>query len=559
MNKTGWIYIAVLFFFFSCDQEKTKDEFLGQVESYMESYPDSALALLKQIKHPEELKEEARADYALLLTQVLDKMYMDSLQSDSLIEIATRFYSEKKIDKIKAGKAFYYYGKVKVSKKHYSEALQAYLTALTFAEATDEYRLQGLIWEHVGYLNSAQGYYENSIVHFRKSIECYEKASADEGVLYAYRNIGRGYLALHKNDSARWYINRGLLLSDSVKKIKPSFFQLLGLIAKEEQQYSQAIAYFLDAINACNNVKEKYRYYLSLGRAYLEVGKIEEARDCFIFCRNAGNVFISSGAYSYLSEISRKGADFRKAFVYKNKSDSLLAIVRSSELRKQLLDLQSKYKNEKLILENKQVKLENEKQTYLYLFLLTFVAGVSVTVLVFIRKRYRKLFLRNIEIIRNNNRTIEEYACKIAALESAGVQECEAKKEEIGKLNRKILCLTVENKKIRGNSTVDALFVLENLKQGTLIIENLTASEREHIFVFLDLVYADFATRVKNEFKLTNNELLLAALLKVGFSNKQLMIVFDCEMKSVYKNRQRLKLSLGLGKDDSLDEKIMMY
>ena len=62
-----------------------------------------------------------------------------------------------------------------------------------------------------------------------------------------------------------------------------------------------------------------------------------------------------------------------------------------------------------------------------------------------------------------------------------------------------------------------------------------------------------------DKFDLTKNELLLAALLKVGFSNKQLMIVFDCEMKSIYKNRQRLKADLGLTKNDSLEQMVMMY
>lgn len=39
----------------------------------MDVYPDSALLLLEQIPHPEELRGKQRADYALLLTQARDK------------------------------------------------------------------------------------------------------------------------------------------------------------------------------------------------------------------------------------------------------------------------------------------------------------------------------------------------------------------------------------------------------------------------------------------------------------------------------------------------------
>ena len=231
----------------------------------------------------------------------------------------------------------------------------------------------------------------------------------------------------------------------------------------------------------------------------------------------------------------------------------------NAELQKQLLDLQNKYENDKLILENKQIRLENEKQTYFYLFLFVFILGLGIIAFFLVRKRYRTKLLRNVEIIGNNNAIINRYACRIAELENVSLQERQAKQEEIGILNRKILCLIAENKRVCENSSVDALFVLEELKQGNLIISNMTIAERQHIFDFLDLVHANFITRLKQEFDLTKNELLLAALLKVGFSNKQLMIVFDCEMKSIYKNRQRLKADLGLTKNDSLEQMVMMY
>lgn len=558
MIKKLLFYIGICILLVSCAQEKINDKFLDQVESLMDSYPDSALTLLRQIDSPRKLHEQQRADYALLLTQALDKTYLDSLQSDSLISKAAEYYKGKG-NNVKAGKAYYYYGKMMVLKKRLSEAMQAYLEALHFLEGSEEYKMLGLVWEHIGYLNSTQGMYPSSIENYKKSIECYDLAGADRGALYGHRNIARGYFALHNADSARWYANRGLMLSDTVSNMKSSFLQLLGLIATDEKQYSQAIDYFLSAIRASHNMNDKYRCYLSLGRTYIETGQSGKARKCFDFCRNATNAFVSSGAYSCLSDISKEERDYQKAFEYKEKSDSILEIVRNAELQRQLLDLQSKYENEKLVMENKQVKLEKASQTYFYLFLLMVVVVASVAIVVGIRRFYKKQILRDIEIIRNNAQKIEKYACRITDLENAGMQEHEAKKEEIGKLNRKILLLTTENKQLRESSSNDALCLLESLKQGNLIIENMTDSERQCILDFLDLIHADFITRLKKDFKLTKNELLLAALLKVGFSNKQLMVVFDCEQKSIYKNRQRLKQSLGLGKNDSLEQMVMMY
>ena len=556
--KNGINLLMILVLFISCVQEKEDNNVLRRVEACMELFPDSALSLLSQIECPECMRGQQRADYALLLTQALDKNYLDNLQSDSLIMIAVEYYKQEG-DKLKAGKAYFYYGKVMLLKDRLSDAMQAYLKASSLLEETRDYKVQGMIWEYIGYLNSAQGLYENSIDNFKHSVRCYEQASDRRRVLYGYRNMARCYFSLHHNDSAGWYAEKGLVLSDTISGMKASFLHLLGLIANNEKRYPQAIEYFSKAMEICDDFNDKYRYSLSLGRVYSEVGQKKKAEDCFVSCINATNIFVSSGAYCYLADMNKKDGNYLKAFLYKEKSDSLLEVVRNAELQKQLLDLQKKYENDKLVLENKQIRLENEKQTYFYLFLFVFILGLGIIAFFLGRKRYRTKLLRNVEIIGNNNAIINRYACRIAELENVSLQERQAKKEEIGILNRKILCLIAENKRVCENSSVDALFVLEELKQGNLIISNMTIAERQHIFDFLDLVHANFITRLKQEFDLTKNELLLAALLKVGFSNKQLMIVFDCEMKSIYKNRQRLKADLGLTKNDSLEQMVMMY
>ena len=40
-------------------------------------------------------------------------------------------------------------------------------------------KYKGMVWEYIGYLNSVQGLYENSIDNFKHSIRYYELASTD--------------------------------------------------------------------------------------------------------------------------------------------------------------------------------------------------------------------------------------------------------------------------------------------------------------------------------------------------------------------------------------------
>lgn len=76
--KNGINLLMILVLFISCVQEKEDNNVLRRVEACMELFPDSALSLLSQIECPECMRGQQRADYALLLTQALDKNYLDN-------------------------------------------------------------------------------------------------------------------------------------------------------------------------------------------------------------------------------------------------------------------------------------------------------------------------------------------------------------------------------------------------------------------------------------------------------------------------------------------------
>ena len=69
------------------------------------------------------------------------------------------------------------------------------------------------------------------------------------------------------------------------------------------------------------------------------------------------------------------------------------------------------------------------------------------------------------------------------------------------------------------------------------------------------LVYA----MLKKDFKLTSGNLILIALLKVGFTTTELMFTFDCEMNSIFTKKRRLRESLNLDTTDKLEEFITLY
>lgn len=531
------------------------DVLLVHAGECMEAYPDSALYLLQQIPYPDKLHGRQQADYAFLLTQARDKNYLDSLQSDSLIKIAIDYYEDHN-DKVKAGKASFYYGTMLSYQDKSMEAMNAYLNVQILLEGTQEYKLQGLLEENIGMLNYNQRMYDASILNFRKAVDYYKLAGDTLGVVYGYRNLARGYMMKASNDTARRYVDEGLkLLPDTTHRVRSSLFQILGIMAEKEKDYEAAIGFFWKALSSDSNTLSQYHYYISLGKAYLSMGNLDEAERCFKKVVKSSKRYTQAGAYNYLSGLEKARKNYKDALFYKEQSDSLLEIVHNEDLRKQILILQKKYDNEKLRMENEQIKLEKESQFYLILL----ITILMVIAIVIIRTKYRRRFQRNIDTIRKNQEEIEEYAFRIGEYKQKSEEEQLAKKKKIADLNGKIILLTAENKELRENTCIKASCVLEQLNKGELIVQRMTLEEKRNLFDFMDLIFANFISRLNSNYTMTKTDLILATLLKVGFTTNQLMFVFDCERNSVYRMKLRLKEHLYIDKEKSLEEFILFF
>lgn len=543
----------------SCTTRETPD-ILNKVEKCIDVYPDSALLLLNQFPHPEKLYGKRRADYALLLTQARDKNYLDSLQSDSLIKIAVDYYQNSE-DKVKKGKALFYYGKVMAVKDEPTVAMRAYLDAQTVLEDTKEYKTQALLQEYVGYLNYDQNMYEAAIDSYRKSVYFSKKADDTLKVVYGYRNIAHVYLARHNNDSAQWYTKQGiaLLSGDNKLKVLPSLLQILGLIERSRENYSDAIFYFKEAIKYEKIPSTLSHYYLSLGSIYTQIEDFQEAEKCFKREITSNRLYTQAGAYANLSLLEKKRGNYFEALLYREKSDSLLRMDNDETLRNQLLVLQRRYERNKLIMENKQIEQTKQTQLYFLLSVILLIMVISGISFLLLKKIYKERFRKSIQVIKENEQTISQYAYRIEELRQKENSAIESSKEKIGKLNQKILLLTNENKEIRENICVNAVFILDQLKKNTLIIKRMSKKEKLQIFEYLDLLFGNFVSRLKTNFELTENNIMLATLLKIGFTSKELMFVFDCEMNSVFKMKQRLKEKLHLANENNLEEFIAIY
>ena len=169
------------------------------------------------------------------------------------------------------------------------------------------------------------------------------------------------------------------------------------------------------------------------------------------------------------------------------------------------------------------------------------------------------MFRKNMQVIKENECMIKRYVYELDVLKQKAGETAETNREKVGKLNQKILLLESENNKIRENVCVNGVYLLDQLKKEKLIVKNMTKQEKEQLLEYMDLIYGNLISRLKKDFKLTSGNLILIALLKVGFTTTELMFTFDCEMNSIFTKKRRLRESLNLDTTDKLEEFITLY
>ena len=147
MNITRLLLIAplplLLLLVLSCQSDGARQELLA-VESYLNSDPERALAVLDSMDRQELTTREDRAHYALLKSMALDKNYID-LTSDSVIAPAVAYYSKHGTADQKM-KAYFYQGVVYQNAQQDDLAVASYLHATSFMDQSQDHRMKGVIY-----------------------------------------------------------------------------------------------------------------------------------------------------------------------------------------------------------------------------------------------------------------------------------------------------------------------------------------------------------------------------------------------------------------------------
>lgn len=565
--------------------QKTPDSIvlaLSQIENCMESNPDSALTLLKQIPHPENLSGKAQADYALLMTQAMDKNYIIPA-SDSLISFAVGYYGSHSENSMEMGKSYFYYGRVMDGLKRDEDAMKYYLLAKNIFDDTKEYKMCGLISEKIGNLNWKQDMYENALINYKDSRKYFALANDYRCVSFALRNIGRTYLSMiGKSDSANVYYQKSLEIAHANKcGTESTILQELGLLHRVNQDYKMAEHYLLQAIDCDSRSLAKTEIYLSLGYTYLKMDDDTKAENCLKLSTNSPYIFTRIDAYNSLFRLEKSRGNLLSAIEYKENADSLSLIANDNQARTTVAELQKKYENEKLQKENLQMKVEF-KNVVIFSLILFFIVVFLVCFYIY-KNRITKRKIRGIErkIVDNEDEIVscQRDIADYKKLQSESEEYQIELVTEVARLDGKVSVLTKQNNSLAKElkemgekkdfipipnsgseeSYVGAFRIYFAIRRGIFNTE-ISSSGWEWVFKLFDFLYSEFVARLKEEYpQLTKHDLEICCLLKIGLSNDELGKVFSTTSESVTRAKGRTKKRLNLSVEDDLEQFVSRY
>jgi len=535
----------------------------------MEPKPDSALIILQSIPDPELLTGKKQADYALLMTQAMDRNDIKAA-NDSLIYLAVEYYNEHP-DKFLKAKSYFYYAKYLLILADYESSMKYFMEAKNLIDGTNHYKLLGLIHEHIGNVKQQSEIFDNPFENYDKALEYYMQINDLYCIACVYRHKGYSYLyGYNKPDSALIYYQKSLDLITNLKVEYPEAVILseMGTSYRLLNQFDKAEEYLLKSIQ--KNPDDKTPTYFSLGYLYFLMEKDELAEKYLKMGAESSILKTQINSYDFLYDLEMLRDNYHAAYGYKLKSDSLRTLDTSVDFKARISSLEKRYNNERLKTENLMIRNDNKT---LVIILIVFLFCIAIIIIhSYYRNLNHKKHIKEIESsIASNEIEIEQYKRDIANFEERHKNETAKYQSKIWQHRGKIDLLEQKTKDLlaelqevsKSDSTpkipkiepyVSAARLLLSMKFGEWN-RKISAKDERNMHSLMDLIFDDFTKRLKGKYPgLTKHDIELCCFLKLGFSNSEIAGIFNNENDSVTKSKNRLKKRLNLPGDEKLED-----
>lgn len=558
----------LLLAFVSCGKRNDGLPALQRVALLANTHPDSAVALLDSLRDSIFLQPRSvRMYYDLLTVKARDKAYIRHT-SDSLIRNVLRYY-ERQDDKKHLPETYYYAGRVYSDLGDAPQALNYFIRASETADGKD-YDLLSRIYSQIGTLYLYQAVYDKALPVFRKCYQYNLLEGDSAGMVYAIRNMGRTYRTLDQVDSALHYYKEAdslaIKLGSNLLRMRvngefSAYYTQLGMYKEAYKCLQWAFLQF--------NSDDRAPAYSTVAHYYLNINQLDSALIYFTKLLKMDDYLYLQSAYKGLGEIATKRGNYAEACsywaLYEMYRDSVQSITQTETVRK----INALYNYQLREEENNRLQMQNRQQKN---YIVWITASMVVVVALFFayrqnRKRKEEGRINQLQKLkalegqkyRQSQEFIEENKKRIAELE----KELQASKIVQNQPQQELLharkqSLEKDNEQVEAYrrleaEAVKALETSDIFRKCHEVDGNLSAEDWQTLTAAIDSTYSQFTHRLKDLYPVSEVELQVCLLLKIGISSTRIAQLVLRSKQAVTSIRKRLYKKV-LGQEGTPDE-----
>ena len=501
----------------------------------MNQHPDSALAILQGIDRSSLSSGKEKARYALLMSQALDKNYIDTTTFD-ILQPAIDYYTDKGTPDEKL-KTFYYQGRIYQNKGDEENAMLSFINAREITGVTDTLALAHLLVAQ-GTLYLRQYKISDFVANNLEAAKLYGKIGRHVLEIDSYAKALNGYAIMDDKTAA-----------DSVMAV------CVPLIREfpdgEASLFPAMLGYTIDfcSPDEIKTFLDNYKDFelghdetMDFARGYSKIGELDEAMDFISSVNPAPNTPDSLKYAAVKLDILEKQGNYEQALnLYKDYS-AMLERYQNELLTQDLLFADKKHQLEVDVLQER-----TQKERFVWIAL-----GVILLLIIIYQMWVRKLRVEHendllkIRTLQQNlfesgqkqNQTKERiqklFQSRFHLIDGLASSYYESK--ETGQEQKRIFA---EVKESINNFSSD-----ETITELTEIVNGYNNG-------LMDRFRADFPKLSKSRFR-------FALYLFCGFSLPSISIFAGMELRNVYVLKSRLK-SLISGSDSPYKAEYLRY
>ena len=522
----------------ACNRHSEHWATITEMETIIEERPDSVLNVLQAIDTDELIGDEERAKHALLLSMALDKNVIDKTDFE-VLQPAIDYYEDNgsATDKLRT---YYYQARIYQNAGNDAAAMECFVKALFEGDASEDLKTKArahytkaLIY---GYIYD----FDNSIEDLLKAASLYKESGLNDDYINCQLMIINRYTLKNDYSAALPYIDecKQLIGSMSIKRLCQfySIYILYTLGCGSDDDIKDVIVEYR------NTIPKEYLDWLTLARAYYNLGEYEDALQSITRCENTDGTYYEIKHKALISMIYEKLGKHEEALsAYKK------YMAAADKKSWSILNEDTNFIEERHALEMAKAK-ETEAKNRRTIAILVCVVALIGSLLVIMIIRSRLLVSRNRNILLESEKALYEQ------MYNEGVAERDALNEMIANNTIKEEAMEVIKKRLGVLNTIIVSHLSAkdtDIKRANEELEHLIANRNDFIKstrLTLEENYPHFFAHLHDK-GLEEFEIDFCCLYAIGLKGKEIKAYTN--LTRHYKDSSEVRQKLGLSESDT--------